>query len=66
MPDQNDLIAHGRTKEQIAEEIGADDLVFQDLDDLKASILELNRNIDRLDASCFDGDYVTGDIVLPA
>ena len=66
MPDQNDLIAHGRTKEQIAEEIGADDLVFQDLDDLKASILELNRNIDRFDASCFDGDYVTGDIVLPA
>lgn len=66
MPDQNDLIAHGRTKEQIAEEIGADDLVFQDLDDLKSSILELNPKIDRLDASCFDGDYVTGDIVLPA
>ena len=66
MPDQNDLIAHGRTREQIAEEIGADDLVFQDLDDLKSSILELNPKIDRLDASCFDGDYVTGDIVLPA
>lgn len=64
MPDQNDLIAHGKSTEQIAQEIGADALVFQDLDDLKLAISELNPKIERFDASCFDGDYVTGDVVL--
>ena len=66
MPNQSDLIAHGKTTEQIAEEIGADALVFQDLNDLMSSISALNPKIDRFDASCFDGDYVTGDVVLPA
>lgn len=64
MPDQSDLIAYGRSTEQIAKEIGADALVFQDLDDLKLAVSELNPKIDRFDASCFDGDYVTGDVVL--
>lgn len=66
MPDQNELIAYGKTTEQIAEEIGADALVFQDLNDLKSVISEINPKIDRFDASCFDGDYVTGDVILPA
>ena len=65
MPDQSDLIAYGKTTEEIRDEIGADALVFQDLDNLKSAIAELNPKIDRFDASCFDGDYVTGDIVLP-
>ncbi|MDO5667316.1 MAG: amidophosphoribosyltransferase [Alcaligenaceae bacterium] len=66
MPDQNDLIAYGKNTQQIAEEIGADALVYQDLDDLKLAVSELNPEIARFDASCFDGDYVTGDVVLPA
>lgn len=64
MPTQDDLIANGKTTQQIADEIGADALIYQDLDDLKLSITEFNPKIDRFDASCFDGDYVTDDIVL--
>jgi amidophosphoribosyltransferase len=65
MPNQNDLIAYGKSTEQVADEIGADALVYQDLEDLKSAVAKLNPKIDRFDASCFDGDYVTGDVVLP-
>lgn len=64
MPKQSDLIAYGKTTEEIAEAIGADALVYQDLDDLKRSIASFNPDIARFDASCFDGDYVTGGVEL--
>ena len=51
---------------EVAKEIGADALVYQDLDDLKLAVSEINPNIDRFDASCFDGDYVTNDVDLSA
>ena len=66
MPNQTDLIAYGKTTEEVAKEIGADALVYQDLDDLKLAVSEINPNIDRFDASCFDGDYVTNDVDLSA
>ena len=66
MPNQTDLIAYGKTTEEVAMEIGADALVYQDLDDLKLAVSEINPNIDRFDASCFDGDYVTNDVDLSA
>jgi len=56
------LIAHGRSVEEICELIGADWLVFQDLDDLVASSREGNPAVDGFDCSVFDGNYVTGDI----
>ena len=62
MPSATELIAHGRTVEEICELIGADWLVFQDLDDLVASSLEGNPAVDGFDCSVFDGKYVTGDV----
>jgi len=62
MPTQRELIATGRTDEQIAQTIGADALVYQDLADMQQSVRDLNPSIKRFEASCFDGDYVTGDI----
>ena len=62
MPSRAELIATGRTDEQICHEIGADRLIYQDLTDLKAAVSESNPSIVQFDASCFDGNYITGDI----
>ncbi|RHY11502.1 hypothetical protein DYB36_009831 [Aphanomyces astaci] len=62
MPTREELIAHNRTEVQIAEELTADWVIFQDLNDLKASCNQENPTIAEWDASCFDGHYVTGDI----
>jgi len=62
MPTRGELIATGRNDEEIASEIGADALVYQDLDALKASVRDLNPTLSFFDASCFDGIYVTGDV----
>ena len=62
MPSATELIAHGRTVEEICELIGADWLVFQDLEDLVACSLEGNPAVDGFDCSVFDGKYVTGDV----
>ncbi len=62
MPSRHELIATGRSDEQICHEIGADDLIYQDLSDLKAAVRKANPNITNFDASCFDGHYITGDI----
>ncbi len=62
MPSAHELVANGRTDEEIAREIGADRLIYQDLEDLIGAAREGNPDIDRFDASCFDGVYVTGDI----
>ena len=62
MPTRQELIAYGRTDEEICREITADALVYQDLDSLKASISDCNPSIKNFEASCFDGIYVTGDI----
>ena len=64
MPSRHELIATGRTDEEICREIGADRLVYQDLDDLKAAVRKANPAIRYFEASCFDGDYITGDITL--
>ncbi|MDR2678584.1 MAG: amidophosphoribosyltransferase [Zoogloeaceae bacterium] len=62
MPTRAELIATGKTGNEIAREIGADALIYQDLDALLASIARLNPKLDHFDTSCFDGNYVTGDI----
>ncbi|CAM9572398.1 unnamed protein product [Heterosigma akashiwo] len=62
MPVQSELVAYGRTDEEVAAEIGADWVVYQDLAAMEASVRGLNPAIPRFDCSCFDGDYVTGDI----
>lgn len=62
MPSVSELIAHGRTEDEVAKAIGADWLVYQNIDDLMAASGEGNSEIPRFDCSVFDGDYVTGDV----
>jgi amidophosphoribosyltransferase len=62
MPTRGELIAHGRTNEEVCREITADSLVYQDLDALKRSISDANPELTDFEASCFDGRYITGDI----
>ena len=62
MPTPQELIAHGRTTEEIRESIGCDALIYQDVDAMKSVIGALNPALEGFDASCFDGVYVTGDI----
>ena len=59
MPYVKELIAYNRTIDQIGEEIGADKLIYQDLDDLIKSVNQENKNIHNFDCSCFDGKYIT-------
>lgn len=62
MPTRGELIATGRSGEEIGHEIGADSLVYQDLAALRASIRDLRPALRDFDTSCFDGRYVTGDV----
>jgi amidophosphoribosyltransferase len=62
MPTRNELIAFGRTEEEVCREITADALVYQDIEALKRSISDANPLLKSFEASCFDGVYVTGDI----
>jgi amidophosphoribosyltransferase len=62
MPTRAELIANGRSGEEIAREIGADALVYQDLEALEASIRALNPRLQQFDTSCFNGCYITGDV----
>ncbi|KAF0205971.1 MAG: hypothetical protein FD173_561 [Gallionellaceae bacterium] len=62
MPSRHELIATGRTDEEICTEISADRIIYQDLADLKAAVHKSNPAITRFDCSCFDGEYITGDI----
>jgi amidophosphoribosyltransferase len=60
MPAPDELVAHDRSEDQVQALIGADWLVYQDLDDLIAAVAEGNEKLTRFDTSCFSGEYVTG------
>jgi amidophosphoribosyltransferase len=62
MPSRSELIAAHRTEEEVAREIGADALIYQDLDALKECVRKLNPKLTSFETSCFDGHYVTGDV----
>ena len=62
MPTPDELVAHGRTVEEVRAIIGCDALIYQDLDAMKQVVGALNPALQGFDASCFDGVYVTGDI----
>ncbi len=62
MPTRQELIANGRSDQEIAREIGADALIYQDLDALKAAVREANPRLTQFETSCFDGIYITGDV----
>ena len=62
MPTRRELIAHGRSDDEICEAIGADALVYQGIDAMKADVRGFNAAVTGLEASCFDGHYITGDV----
>ncbi|TAK90890.1 MAG: amidophosphoribosyltransferase [Burkholderiaceae bacterium] len=62
MPTRGELIANGRSDDEICREIGADFLVYQDIEDMKRSVRDVNPALTNFEASCFDGHYITGDI----
>ena len=62
MPSPSELVANNRTVEEIAELIGCDKLIYQDLDDLIEAVSVGNEEIAEFDTSCFSGVYATGDI----
>ena len=61
MPAANELIAHNRTEAEVAKEIGADRLVYQELDDLIESVTTGNPELKTFDCSVFTGEYITGE-----
>jgi amidophosphoribosyltransferase len=62
MPTKAELIAHDRSLEEIRQFIGADALIYQDVDAMKKVVGALNAKVAGFEASCFDGHYVTGDV----
>ena len=62
MPSSSELIAHGRTEDEIRQAIGADRVFYQDLKDLRDSGLEGNPELKSFEESVFSGEYITGDV----
>ncbi|MBW8076079.1 MAG: amidophosphoribosyltransferase, partial [Metallibacterium scheffleri] len=62
MPTAAELVAHGRDVEEVRRIIGADALIYQDLEAMKRAVRRVREDIDTFEASCFDGCYVTGDV----
>lgn len=62
MPTRDELIAYGRSEEEVCREITADALVYQDVEAMKRAISDANPALRDFEASCFDGHYITGDI----
>jgi amidophosphoribosyltransferase len=61
MPTRHELIAHGRKIPEINREMGSDYLIYQEVADMQAAILE-GSDVTALEMSCFTGDYVTGTV----
>jgi amidophosphoribosyltransferase len=62
MPTRAELIAAHRTEDEVAREIGADALIYQDLAELKDAVRRANPKLTSFETSCFDGVYITGDV----
>ncbi len=61
MPSRHELVAHDRKIPEIARELGADHLIYQEVADMQAAIIE-GSDVTDLEMSCFTGDYVTGSV----
>ena len=62
MPAKSEYIAHNRTQDDVSAEIGADWLMYQTLDDLIDACRGGTCGVEEFDTSCFNGEYVTGEI----
>ncbi|MGA8181182.1 MAG: amidophosphoribosyltransferase [Desulfobacterales bacterium] len=65
MPSRRELIAHGRSRQEVAGMIGADRLIYQDLEDLIACVSDGNTRLKDFECSIFDGVYIAGRIEPP-
>jgi len=61
MPAAHELIAHNRTEAEVANEIGADRLIYQEIDDMIDAVTAGNKDLTRFDCSVFTGEYITGE-----
>ena len=59
MPYVKELIAYNKTNDEICYEMGADRLIYQELNDLISAVKEFNPKVKSFDTSCFDGNYIT-------
>jgi amidophosphoribosyltransferase len=62
MASNKEFIAHNKNTDEVCKAIGADKLIYQNLDDLIWSVQQGNTEIKEFDCSCFNGKYVTGDV----
>ena len=62
MPTRSELVAYGRTHDEINQLIGADQLIYQSVEDMKKAVQDINPNIKNFESSCFDGCYISGEI----
>jgi amidophosphoribosyltransferase len=62
MPAARELVASGRTLDDVAKLIGADWLIYQEIEDLIAACRHEDARVEEFDTSCFSGEYVTGDV----
>ncbi|MGI9229902.1 MAG: amidophosphoribosyltransferase [Gammaproteobacteria bacterium] len=62
IPAPDELIAHGRSEQEICATIGADHLIYQDVEDLQDAVRKGNPDITSFDVACFTGNYVTGNV----
>jgi amidophosphoribosyltransferase len=62
MPTRAELIASGRSDDEIRRSVGADALVYQDIESMQQSIRDLGPHLGRFEASCFNGQYITGNV----
>ena len=62
MPSREEFVAHNRDEEGVCDLLGADGLIYQTVEDMLQAGRGMNPQIERFDASCFDGDYVSGDV----
>ncbi|GAA4161340.1 amidophosphoribosyltransferase [Gryllotalpicola daejeonensis] len=62
MPSRKELVASGRSIPEVAQLLGADNLIYQSVEDMKSAILEGQSEITDLEMSCFTGEYVTGTV----
>jgi amidophosphoribosyltransferase len=62
MPTATELIANGRSHDEVRAQIGCDELIYQELDALVRDVRAGNERITQFETSCFSGEYVTGDV----
>ena len=60
MPSAEELVAHGRSEEDVQKLLGCDWLIYQDLADLEEAVSGPKQRMEHFDSSCFNGKYVTG------